>query len=246
MSAVVRVSRDSPAFVDAAADFFVESAIEAVAARGVFSVALSGGSTPRAVYARLAGHERAQVKVSWRQIDWWWSDERTVAPRDPNSNFRMAFDSLLGRVPIDLARVHRLKGEADPAQAAAEYERDLRAASGVSSREIPRLDLVLLGLGADGHTASLFPGTAAIAERERLVVANQVPSLHTTRLTFTLPLINRARRVAFLVSGAEKSAILARVLDGPAGVLPAQLVTPDDGELVWLADSAAARELAAR
>jgi len=245
VSAIVRVSRDPAAFVDAAADFFVESAIGAVAERRTFSVALSGGSTPRAVYAWLAQHEAAVLKVSWRQIDWWWSDERTVPPRDPDSNFRMAFESLLGRVPIDLARVHRLKGEEDPTQAAAEYEHDLRAAFGASSHEIPRFDLVLLGLGPDGHTASLFPGTAAIAERERLVVANEVPVLNTTRLTFTLPLINRARRVAFLVSGAEKSAILARVLEGPAGVLPAQLVSPDEGELVWFVDGAAARELAA-
>jgi 6-phosphogluconolactonase len=238
---VVRVSRDAAHFADAGAALFVEAALAAMADHGTFSVALSGGSTPRAVYARLADDETARVKVSWRQIDWWWSDERAVPPRDPDSNFRMAFDSLLGRVPVDPARVHRLKGELDPLQAAAEYERELRA----GSRDIPRLDLVLLGLGGDGHTASLFPGTTAIAERERIVVANPVPALHTTRLTFTLPLINRARRVAFLVSGADKAAIVARVLEGPAGVLPAQLVKPDEGDLVWLVDNAAARGLPA-
>jgi 6-phosphogluconolactonase len=223
---------------------FIESAIASVADRGRFSIALSGGSTPRAVFARLAGDETARLKVSWRQIDWWWSDERTVPPGDPDSNFRMAFESLLGHVPIDPARVHRLKGEVEPAQAASEYERELRAAFGVSAGEIPRFDLVLLGLGADGHTASLFPGTPAVTERERLVVANDVPAMRAVRLTFTLPLINRARRVAFLVSGAEKAPILARVLEGPRGALPAQLVSPDDGELVWIVDSAAARDLA--
>jgi 6-phosphogluconolactonase len=241
---IVRVRRDADAFAEAAANLFIESAIQSVGDRGTFSVALSGGSTPRAVFARLVADETARVKVSWRQIDWWWSDERSVPPADPASNFRMAFESLLGHVSIDPARVHRLKGEAEPALAASEYERDLRAAFGASSREIPRFDLLLLGLGADGHTASLFPGTAAIAERERLVVANDVPALHAVRLTFTLPLINRARRVAFLVSGAEKAPILARVLEGPPGVLPAQLVSPDDGELVWIVDSAAARNLA--
>ena len=245
MTPIVRVSRDANVFADAAAAFFVESAIASVADHGTFSVALSGGSTPRAVFARLAGDAASRLRVSWRQIDWWWSDERAVPPRDPASNFRMAFESLLGHVPIDPARVHRLKGEVEPAQAASEYERDLRAAFGASSREIPRFDLVLLGLGADGHTASLFPGTAALAERERLVVANDVPAMRAVRLTFTLPLINRARRVAFLVSGADKASILARVLEGPRGLLPAQLVSADDGELVWIVDSAAARDLAA-
>jgi len=242
---IVRVSRDADAFADAAAAVFIESSIGSVADRGRFSVALSGGSTPRAVFARLAGDETARLTVSWRQIDWWWSDERAVPPGDPDSNFRMAFESLLGHVPIDPARVHRLKGEVEPAQAASEYERELRAAFGVSSGEIPRFDLVLLGLGADGHTASLFPGTPAVAERERLVVANDVQAMRAVRLTFTLPLINRARRVAFLVSGAEKAPILARVLEGPRGALPAQFVSPDDGELVWIVDSAAARDLEA-
>jgi len=242
---IVRVSRDADAFADASAAAFIESSIGSVADRGRFSVALSGGSTPRAVFARLAGDETARLTVSWRQIDWWWSDERAVLPGDQDSNFRMAFESLLGHVPIDPARVHRLKGEVEPAQAASEYERELRAAFGVSSGEIPRFDLVLLGLGADGHTASLFPGTPAIAERERLVVANEVQAMRAVRLTFTLPLINRARRVAFLVSGAEKAPILARVLEGPRGALPAQLVSPDDGELVWIVDSAAARDLEA-
>jgi 6-phosphogluconolactonase len=241
---IVRVSRDAEVFADAAAACFIESAIAAVADRGRFSVALSGGSTPRAVFARLAADETARLQVSWRQIDWWWSDERAVPPGDPASNFRMAFESLLGHVPIDPARVHRLKGEVEPAQAASEYERELRAAFGVSAGEIPRFDLVLLGLGADGHTASLFPGTPAVTVRERLVVANDVPAMRAVRLTFTLPLINRARRVAFLVSGAEKAPILARVLEGPRGALPAQLVSPDDGELVWIVDSAAARDLA--
>jgi 6-phosphogluconolactonase len=245
VTAIVRVSRDAEVFADAAAAFIVESAIASVADHGTFSVALSGGSTPRAVFARLAEDAAARLQVSWRQIDWWWSDERAVPPRDPASNFRMAFESLLGHVPIDPARVHRLKGEVEPAQAASEYERDLRAAFGASSREIPRFDLMLLGLGADGHTASLFPGTAALVERERLVVANDVPAMRAVRLTFTLPLLNRARRVAFLVSGAEKASILARVLEGPRGLLPAQLVSPDDGDLVWIVDSAAARDLAA-
>jgi 6-phosphogluconolactonase len=240
MTATVRVCRDLDAFVEAAARLFVTSANDAIAEHGRFSVALAGGSTPRAVYARIASDETARVSVSWRQIDWWWSDERTVPPRDPDSNFRMATESLISRVPIDPARVHRLEGEADPAEAAQDYERKLREAFDAAPPAIPRFDLMLLGLGADGHTASLFPGTAAVAERNRLVVANDAPSLHTTRLTFTLPLINQARRVVFLVTGESKATMLARVIDGPPATFPAQLVAPVDGELIWLVDSAAA------
>ncbi len=244
MTPIVRVSRDAAALVAAAADLFVDAAVDAVDARGVFHVALSGGSTPRGLYERLAKDVDTRARVPWAGIEWWFGDERHVPPDDPQSNFRMAREALLAHAPIDPARVHRMRGEdRDADRAAREYERDLREKFRVSGGARPRLDLVWLGLGPDGHTASLFPGTDALAERDRLVVANTVPAMQTTRLTLTLPALNAARRVAFLAAGGEKSAILARVLEGPPDRFPAQRVQPEDGEVVWLVDAAAAEEL---
>ena len=236
----VRVCRDPAALFEVAAALFEEMAVTAVEARGSFAVALSGGSTPRGLYERLAGDAALRNRVPWTEIDWWWSDERHVPPDSPESNYRLAADTLLSRVPVTPWRVHRYRAEdPDARRVAREYEFAIRC--GFPSP--PRFDLVLLGLGPDGHTASLFPGTAALAEREQLVVANDVPALKTVRLTFTLPLINDARAVIFLVAGEDKRTILASVLNGPARVLPAQLVEPVDGELIWVVDAAAARGL---
>jgi len=156
----------------------------------------------------------------------------------------MVKEALLAHAPIDPATVHRMHGEdRDADRAAREYERDLREKFRIGSGARPRFDLVWLGLGPDGHTASLFPGTAALDERVRLVVANAVPKMQTVRLTLTLPVLNAARRVAFLVEGDDKAGILARVLEGPAGSFPAQRIQPEDGEVVWLVDALAAQEL---
>jgi 6-phosphogluconolactonase len=245
VTATVRVCRDAAALVDAAAALFVDSAVEAVAARGVFHVALSGGSTPRGLYERMAEDADVRARLPWANVEWWFGDERHVPPDDPRSNFLMVKDALLARAPIDPATVHRMHGEdRDADRAAREYERDLREKFRIGSGARPRFDLVWLGLGPDGHTASLFPGTAALDERTRLVVANVVPKMQTVRLTLTLPVLNAARRVAFLVEGDDKARILARVLEAPADRFPAQRVQPEDGEVVWLVDALAAQELA--
>jgi 6-phosphogluconolactonase len=177
-----------------------------------------------------------------------WSDERHVPPDDPESNYRMAKESLLSKVPIPAANVFRVAGEnPDAVSAAAEYEQTLRKFFASGPREVPRFDLILLGLGPDGHTASLFPETTALAEKSRLVVANRVEKLKTTRITFTLPLLNAARSIAFLVSGTDKAGILKEILEGnaPGEKYPSKLVRPNDGDVIWFVDRAAASELSA-
>jgi len=223
----------------AAADRFASVAAESIAARGRFSVVLSGGSTPRGTYRRLANDPYA------RQIDWaktfiFFGDERSVPPDHPDSNFRMANEALLSRVPIPPGNIKRMAGEGDPNASAAAYEADLRAWFGRA--DWPRLDLVFLGMGDDGHTASLFPGSAALQETARWVVANWVEKFHTFRITLTLPAINHAARVLFLVTGAGKTERLAQVLnDEPSDApLPSQLIQPLEGTVEWLVDEAAA------
>ncbi|HEV8672729.1 MAG TPA: 6-phosphogluconolactonase [Methylomirabilota bacterium] len=243
---IVVVLDDPAALADEAAGRVAAAARETVAAQGRFAVALSGGTTPRALFERLAGppwrHE-----VPWSRAEVFWGDERWVPPDHPESNYRMARAALLDPVGIPPERVHRIAGEAaDPAAAAAAYEAEIaRVLGGVPGERPPVFDLVLLGMGADGHTASLFPGTAALAERRRWVVANAVPGLGTHRITLTLPILNRAARVLFLVAGADKAATLREVLEGPVDPqrLPAQAVRPEAGHLVWLVDRAAAAAL---
>jgi 6-phosphogluconolactonase len=212
--------------------------------RGFFRVALAGGSTPRAVYTALAAGEN----LSWERWQIFWSDERCVPPTSLESNYRMAKETLLDPLARqgDAPRmVVRLAGEGDPEAAAAAYERALRetvpANPDSGAGDVPRFDLILLGMGADGHTASLFPHTAALAETERRVVANPVPKLNTTRLTFTFPLINAARRVLVLVAGADKAPALRQVLSGPrdSDLYPSQCLHPVDGTVTWLVDAAA-------
>ena len=220
---------------------FERAAREAVAARGRFAVALAGGSTPRGVYLQLAA-EGQRNRLPWERIHLFFGDERCVPPDHPESNYCMANESLLSRVPIPPANVHRLLGEEDPARAAAVAEAELREIMGGG---LPKLDLVLLGLGPDGHTASLFPGTEALNESVRLVTANWVPKFNTHRLTMTLPVLNNAAEVIFLATGVEKAKVLAEVLrpspNGPNH--PARLVQPTHGRLLWLVDEAAASRL---
>lgn len=215
----------------------------AVRARGRCSIALSGGSTPKRMFQALA---QAGSDEAWQFCDLWWGDERTVPPEHDDSNFKMAREALIDPIALPASHVHRMAGEhAEPEVAAHAYSRELVGALGSP----PIFDLVLLGLGPDGHTASLFPGSPALRETTRWVVANPVESPlvggSATRLTLTAPVINAARHVWFLVSGKDKAAAAAAVLEGPHEPerYPAQLVAPSDGELVWFIDAAAAAEL---
>ena len=224
------------------AEQFVRVTTAALRERGRCAVALSGGSTPKRVYQVLAG-EPFRSRALWDQIDFFWGDERHVPVDHPDSNYRMAAEALLSKVPVRPTKIHRIHSEIpDAALAAHQYDAEIRTTCG-DPTGTPRFDLVFLGLGTDGHTASLFPGTPAVDERRRLCVENWVVALGAFRITLTLPLINAARVVTFVASGAEKLAIVQRVLqDGDGSPLPAQLVRPSDGELWWMLDRAAAGE----
>jgi len=237
------------AVVADAAGRFVAAAAQAVRETGRFVVALAGGSTPKRLYELLSTPEYAR-KVDWARTHVFFGDERCVPPEDPASNYRMARLALLDRVPVAATNVHRMRGEDDPAEAAAAYERQLRTTFATPSgpptlRGDGRFHLVLLGMGDNGHTASLFPGLSAVRERERWVMAEHVAEVGTWRITLTPPVLNAAVQVVFLVLGAEKAAMLKRVLQGPAqpDELPAQAIAPQDGALTWLVDAAAAAEL---
>jgi 6-phosphogluconolactonase len=207
------------------------------ASTGTFRVALSGGSTPKRMHELLAAMGREALP--WDRVELWFGDERTVPPDHADSNYGMAKRTLLD--PLRLTKVHRMEGERDPVAAAADYERELVGAAGAP----PVLDLVFLGMGPDGHTASLFPGSPAVGERQRYVVANPVDSPvakgKTTRITLTVPALCAARHVRFLVAGADKAHVLAEVLEGPRGRYPSQLVEGSD--VAWYLDQAAAKEL---
>jgi 6-phosphogluconolactonase len=231
----------------AALDHLERLAREAMRARGRFLLALSGGSTPAELYTRM-GQAPAVDRLPWQAIELFFVDERSVGPTDPQSNYGMVKRTLLDHAPLSSAKVHRIKGELDPAAAALSYEAELRGTLSLRPDAVPRFDLILLGMGPDGHTASLFPHTAALAIRERLVAANEVPQLQTTRITLTPPVLNDARHVIFLVAGADKADALHAVLEGPPdhARYPAQLVQPRDGSLTWLVDRAAAARLGAK
>ena len=242
-AASVTVLPDAAAVARRGAELFALAAAECVGQAGQFVVALSGGRTPLALYDVLASDTSLRSEIPWSHCFFFFGDERHVAPDHPDSNYRMAHDSLLSRVPIDASHVFRIKGElASADRAAVEYEQTIRSFFRLPPGRFPRLDLVMLGLGADGHVASLFPGTRAVDERARLVVANPVDRLETTRITLTLPVLNEAARVMVLVQGQEKSQALAAVLHGEPGQtpLPAQLVRPTNGSMTWLVDQLSA------
>lgn len=244
--AIARTIAEESALYSQAAAEFARLAAEAVAKRGRFSVALSGGTTPQGLYAALVADARLRQSVPWEHTHVFWGDERQVSPEHPDSNYRMAREVLLSKVPLPEVNVHRIQGELpDASEAAHRYEGDMRAALGLTATELPRFDLVLLGLGADGHTASLFPGTDALLEQHRAATANWVDTLRAWRITLTLPAINRARAIMFLVCGEDKAEAVKSVLEGrsPPEPLPARLVRPRSGKLVWFMDPAAARLL---
>lgn len=239
MQSEIKVVTDASELSRVAAAEFEQVARNAVQARDRFTVSLSGGSTPRGLYSRLAQSSR---DLPWDKIYFFWGDERHVPPDDKDSNYRMVRETLLSQAPIPTEHVFRMHTEnPDAAQVAEEYERTIREFFGLKPGELPRFDLVLLGLGPDGHTASLFPGSAALHEASRLVVANWVEKFGHYRLTFTAPVINNAAEVMFLVSGAEKAAALQSVLysNAPAEEFPAKLIQPQNGRLIWLVDRAA-------
>jgi 6-phosphogluconolactonase len=229
---------------EAAAEEVVQATKNAVAARGRFTIALSGGSTPKSLYNLLATN--AKSMLPWDRMFFFWGDERHVPPTDAESNYRMVEEIMLSKIPVAAGNVFRVAAENPDAAAAAEaYEQTIKKFFGLESGQFPRFDLILLGMGPDGHTASLFPGTAALQEKSRLVVANWVEKFKASRITFTLPVLNAARSVAFLVSGTDKAEALKNVLEGdaPGEQYPSKLVRPDDGKLLWLVDRAAASGL---
>jgi len=247
-SAEIRILTTPQELFAAAAQEVVHLVTDAVASRAKFTVALSGGSTPKNLFTLLATTARAALP--WDQMFFFWGDERHVGPTDPDSNYRMADEAMLAKVPVPTANVFRVPAENPDATAvASEYEATLRKFFQLGPQEVPRFDLILLGMGPDGHTASLFPGTAALEEKSRLFVANWVEKLKTHRLTLTLPVLNAARTVAFLISGTDKAAILKTVLEDPAASpqqYPSKLIRPTDGELIWFLDRAAANALSTK
>ncbi len=238
----LRIFPDAHGLYRAVAAELVACATQAMNARDRFTVALAGGSTPRPLYELLASPEFSE-QLDWTRTEVFFGDERCVPPDDVRSNFRMAADALLAHVPLPADRIHRIHGEENPAFAALHYVQELQAA--FRCVDAPRFDLILLGMGENGHTASLFPGGAALRESVRLVVPQYVESQQEWRITLTLPLLNAAAAVWVLIQGAAKTGVLQRVLEGPflPEVLPVQGLAPAHGQLVWWLDRAAAAAL---
>lgn len=233
MGLEIKIVPDAVTLAHEAAQEFHRLAETAVQERGRFSVALSGGNTPRAVYSLLASEQK---QLPWDCIHIFFGDERHVPPDHPDSNFRMASESLLSRVPIPEKNIHRIHAELDAETAAAEYDQQLRDFFHLTNHDWPRFDLIFLGIGEDGHTASLFPESKALADASRRVAANWVEKYKTFRITLTLPVLNHTAEVVFLVSGAGKAQILSQVLGPGARKFPAQSVQPENGRLLWLVD----------
>ena len=237
---LVTVLADAAALAVAAADHVVDVLQATLAQRAVAHVALAGGSTPRAVNALLIAARR-RTKVDWSRVRFWFGDERCVPPDDAQSNYKMNRETLLDPLDVRPEHVHRMRGEDDPSAAAADYGVVLQRELG----EHPRLDLILLGMGPEGHTASLFPGTTTGIDKDKLCIAHYVPKLSTWRMTLTPHAINAAHNVAIAAGGAEKADALREVLEGPKhpDVYPAQLIHPSHGKLHWFVDAAAASKM---
>lgn len=243
-----RVVADAAALAAQAAEEFTRAAENAVAERGLARIAVSGGSTPKATFALLADAAQPwRGRMPWDKLELFWVDERCVGPEDADSNYRMTREALLDKVPLKPEQVHRMEGELDPVAAAARYESLLRNEFRLEGAESPRFDLVQLGMGPDGHTASLFPHTEAIHEMGRLVTANHVPQKDTWRLTLTWPVINTGSAVFFLIGGADKAEMVREVFLGERDPerLPSQLIWPASGILTLILDQAAAALLPA-
>jgi 6-phosphogluconolactonase len=247
----IRYSVDSDAaeLARRAAGYFAEKCSAAAAAKGRLRIAISGGSTPKAAFGLLGDvAEPWRGLMPWDKLDLWWVDERCVPPDHPDSNYRMTREALLDKVPLKPEQIHRMKGELDPAEAAVRYDMELRHGFGLMNSDLPRFDLLQLGMGPDGHTASLFPYTDALHETGRLVIANHVAAVKDSeRVTLTQPVINSAADVVYLIGGHDKAQILKEVLLGPLDSerLPSQMIAPASGILTLLLDAAAAALLPA-
>lgn len=238
----VRIFPSARELFRAASEEFCNLGSRAIQEHGRFTVALSGGSTPRGLHQELVN--RFSSALSWKDVFFFWGDERHVPPDSPESNYRMANETLLSKLSIPEDHVFRMPAEMpDAGHAADAYERTLRDFFRSPPESFPRFDFALLGMGQDGHTASLFPGTAALEEAQRWVVANWVEKLKTFRITFTYPVLNHAAALMFLISGADKAEMVQKALKEPAANLPCQKVEPVDGELMWFLDEQAAKAL---
>jgi 6-phosphogluconolactonase len=242
------VEADAAALARCAAFHLVEMVSESDEPNGRVRIAVSGGSTPKAAFQLLADPSQPfRKRMPWEDLELFWVDERTVPPDHPDSNYRMTKEALLDHVPLQPRQVHRMEGELEPEVAAARYESELRNTFRLEGAEVPRFDLIALGMGDDGHTASLFPHTEAIHEMGKLVTANHVPQKDTWRITLTWPVINQARSVFFLIAGADKAQRVHEVFMGPRDPerLPSQLIWPSSGILTLFLDKAAAALLPA-
>jgi 6-phosphogluconolactonase len=243
-----KVVADAAALAAEAAERFTQAAEKAAAERGRARIAVSGGSTPKAAFQLLADASKPwRARMPWEKLDLFWVDERCVPPEHQESNYRMTREAMLDKVPLKPEQVHRMEGELEPQAAAARYESLLRNRFRLEGAESPRFDLVELGMGPDGHTASLFPHTDALNEMGRLVTANHVAQKDTWRITLTWPVINNASDVFFLIGGADKAKVLDEVMRGPRDPerLPSQLIWPSSGILTLILDKAAAALLPA-
>jgi 6-phosphogluconolactonase len=227
-----------------AANRLVSIAKESIESRGRFDIALSGGNTPRRLYEMLAD-QPLREQLDWGKTYVFWGDERRVPPSHEDSCYRMARETLLDKVPVPQENIFRMQGEGLQNSAMQDYENKLMRHFKLSSREFPRFDLILLGLGTDGHTASIFPGTRAVSDMTNMVIVYEVPKLRVERITLSRAVINNARNIMFLVSGADKALALANTLEGPSmrSTYPAQGIAPSDGQLIWVVDKAAAENL---
>jgi len=242
----LKVSATAAEVAAAAAELFAETAIAAARSRGVARIAISGGSTPKSMFELLADPSQPYLNdIPWGQLQLFWVDERCVPPDHAESNYGMTKAAMLSKVPLPDANVHRMEGELDPEEAASRYESEIRNTFKLEGAETPAFDLILLGLGPDGHTASLFPHTEGLDEMARICFANHVPQKDTWRITLTWPVIVAGREVAFLIEGAGKEEMVRTVFTGgyDPETYPAQLIRPASGRLTLLLDAPAAAGL---
>ena len=242
----IMVLEDAAALSFKAAEILVRCISETLSRKEQFSIALSGGSTPKTLFALLVEDDSFRNNIPWEKIHFFWGDERHVPPQDEQSNYRMANETMLAKAHVGKENIHRMQTEqSDAGKVAQDYEQELQNFFHLTADQLPVLDFNLLGIGPDGHTASLFPGTRALYEHNRLVVANRVEKFKTHRITMTAPVLNNADTIIVLVSGQEKAEILQQILEGDhqPDLLPAQLIRPTHGRLIWLVDRAAASKL---
>jgi 6-phosphogluconolactonase len=246
ITVTAKVASSASEVAQLAATYLTEAVTSAVAARGIARIAVSGGSTPKAVFELLADPTAPFLtRIPWQNLQLFWVDERCVPPTHEDSNFRMTRAAMLDKVPLPVENIHRMEGELDPEEAASRYEAEIRNAFRLEGAQTPTFDLVILGLGPDGHTASLFPHTEGLNEMSRIVIANHVPQKDVWRISLTWPVITQGREVAFLIEGEEKAEMIRTVFTGPYNPeqYPAQLIRPASGKLTLLLDTAAAAGL---